>query len=350
MQEGAHHSPLGDTMHAVVMHERGGPDVLHYEEVATPRPAAREVLVRVHAATVNHTDIFHRSGQFFIQKELPHILGMDVAGEIVTLGQDVDGWAVGDRVVATFEALGRERNGAYAEYTTVPVSQLHRMPNGLSYVAAASIGLAFTTAWIALCYQGAIAEHERVVVHAASSGVGTAGLQIARWKGAQVIAISDADKGDRLRALGADLVLDRRGSTLVQQVMDATNGQGATLILELVGRTTLQSSISMLAHDGRIICVGTLSGDIAEINVMDLIMKAGTIKGSFDVILPEDFDAILQRFADGVFQPVVDSVLPLWEARAAHERIEARVAFGKIVFVPGALLNGEAHTTVLPHR
>src|SRR5579871_3868606 len=121
-----------EMMHAVVMHERGGSDVLHYDMVPVPAPDRGEVLVRVHAATVNHTDIFHRTGQFYIQKELPHILGMDVAGEIVALGEDVSGWHIGDRVVATFEALGRERNGAYADYTTLPTDQLRLIPAELS--------------------------------------------------------------------------------------------------------------------------------------------------------------------------------------------------------------------------
>jgi NADPH:quinone reductase-like Zn-dependent oxidoreductase len=321
-------------MKAIVMHERGGAEVLHYETFPTPKPVANEVLVKVHAATVNHTDIFHRSGRFFIQKSLPHILGMDVAGEIVELGAGVTDWQIGDRIVATFEALGRERNGAYAEYTTLPIKQLHHIPDQLSYVGAASIGLAFTTAWIALFYNGAIAQGERIVIHAASSGVGTSAIQIARWQNAQAIAISDQNKAERLYQLGADYVLDRHSPDLVEQVIKITEGQGASLVLDLVGRTTLDSSISMLSKKGRIVCAGTLSGDVAEINVMDLLMKNASIHGSFALIQPQDFDQILQHFAQGIFQPVIDCVLPLQEASAAHERIEAKQVFGKIILVP----------------
>jgi NADPH:quinone reductase-like Zn-dependent oxidoreductase len=321
-------------MQAVVMHEQGGPEVLRYEAFPMPMPAAGEVLLKVKAATVNHTDLFHRAGQFFIQKPLPHILGMDVAGEVAALGAGVTDFQVGDRLVATFEALGRERNGAYAEYTTVPVEQLRRIPDGLSFEAAASIGLAFTTAWVALVDNAKIGPGERVVVHAASSGVGSSAVQIARWMGAQVIAVSEAGKAERVRALGADVVLDRNDPELVQRVMDATGGQGASLVVDLVGRTTLQKSVGMLARHGRIVCIGTLSGDVAEINVMDLIMKSGTVMGSFDPIAPASFDRILALFADGTFQPVIDQVLPLSEARQAHERIEARANFGKLVLVP----------------
>jgi NADPH:quinone reductase-like Zn-dependent oxidoreductase len=315
------------------MHRRGGPDVLSYEDLETPRPAEGDVLVRVRAATVNHTDIFHRTGQFFIQKELPHVLGMDVAGEIVELGPGVGGWTLGDRVVATFEALGRARNGAYAEFTTLPAEELRRIPDDLDFVAAASVGLAFTTAWIALVDHGRIGERERVVVHAAASGVGTSALQIARWRSAQVLAIADESKAKRLAALGADRVIPRT-TDVAKAVLDATEGAGATLVLELVGRDSLRSSVAMLARGGRIVCVGTLSGDVAEFDVMDLIMKNATIRGSFGAIFREDFEEILRLFACGVFRPVVDSVLPLREARRAHERIEARETFGKIVLVP----------------
>jgi NADPH:quinone reductase-like Zn-dependent oxidoreductase len=296
-------------------------------------PAYGEVLVRVHAATVNHTDIFHRTGQFFIQKELPHILGMDVAGEIVALGEGVTGWRVGDRVVATFEALGRERDGAYAEYTTLPTDQLRHIPDGLDYTAAASIGLAFTTAWIALFYVGNLGAGDRIAIHAAGSGVGTSAIQIAHWNNAQIIAISDAEKADRLRPLGADVVVDRK-SDIVKAVKDATGGRGATFVLDLVGNPTLQSSIDMLTRNGRIVCAGTLGGDITRINVMDLLMKNASIRGSFGVIRQEDFEKILRLFARGAFQPVIDSILPLSEAKAAHDKIESRQTFGKVILVP----------------
>ncbi|MEZ4749922.1 MAG: zinc-binding dehydrogenase [Bdellovibrionota bacterium] len=320
--------------YAIVMHERGGPEVLKYEQVATPDPLENEVLVRVHAATVNHTDLFHRTGQFYIQKDLPHVLGMDVAGEIVRLGENVSEWSIGDRVVATFEALGRERNGAYSEYTTLPVDQLHRIPDGLSYTNAASIGLAFTTAWIALFYAGNLQAEDRVIVHAASSGVGTAAVQIASWVGAQCFAITSPVKAESLRKLGADFVLDRTEAGLVEIVDKVTEGQKASLVLDLVGKPTLQESIHFVGRNGRIVCVGALGGEVAENNVMDLIMKNATLRGSFDTIKAEDFDTILRLFADGTFKPVIDSVLPLADARRAHERIEAKMVSGKIVLVP----------------
>jgi NADPH:quinone reductase-like Zn-dependent oxidoreductase len=316
------------------MYERGGSEVLRYETVDKPHPLAEEVLVRVHATTVNHTDIFHRTGRFFIQKPLPHILGKDLAGEILAIGSEVSGWHLGDRVVATFEALGRARDGTYAEFTTMPAHQLHRMPDQLDFITAASAGLAFCTAWSALFYSGGLGQGERVVIHAASSGVGTAAVQIARWQNAQVIAISQLNKLERLEQIGAQKVIDRSAPDVVEQVREATNGAGATLVLDLVGRATLQASIDMLAPGGRVVIVGTLSGDHVEIDAMDLIMKNATICGSFQVIRSEDFDTILQLLADGTFQSVVGCVLPLQKAQLAHELVEAQKTFGKVVLVP----------------
>ncbi len=324
------------TMKAVVMHERGGPDVLRYEEVPTPLPGPGEVLIRVRAASVNRTDLFHRSGRFSIQKALPHILGMDGVGTIALFGDGVKGWCEDDRVAFTFEALGRERNGAYAEYAVVPETEMRRVPFDLGDVAASTVGLAFTTAWIAMMYNGKLSPNggERVVVHAAGSGVGTAAVQIAHWLGATVVAIAGDDKADALRDLGAMRVLDRRSEDLPKQVRLALRGRGATLVLELVGHATLQPSIDMIDYRGRIVVAGTLSGDQAQINAMDLLMKNATLTGSFDVIQPADYEHILRLMARGVFKPVVEKVLPLAQAAEAHRLLEAGGTFGKVVLIP----------------
>lgn len=330
-----------ELMRAVAIEKNGKPKVLKYVEFRTPVPAGDEVLIKVHAASVNRTDLFHREGRFIIRKPMPHILGMDVAGEIVEVGEKVKGWSVGDRVMATFEALGRERDGAYAEYTTLPASELHKLPDELDYPTAASIGLAFTTAWTALISNGKIKKADRVVIHAASSGVGTAAVQIARWKGAQVIAITSGDKASQLRELGADVVLDRRGMDLVRQVKVATDEQGASLVLDLVGKDTLQASIDMLEYKGRIVIAGTLSGDEVKVDAMDILMKNASVIGSFDTVSDKDFDTILGHFARRTFKPVIDSVMPLSQAREAHEKLEKQSTFGKIVLVPNSILDGQ---------
>jgi NADPH:quinone reductase-like Zn-dependent oxidoreductase len=321
-------------MKAIVMYEQGTAEVLRYESITTPHPGAGEVLVRVHATSVNHSDILVRSGKFAMPKSVPHILGREAAGEIAEVGEGVTGWRTGERVTASFRQLGRGRDGAYAQYTTVPAQQLHRIPPGVEDVDAASIGMAFGAAWNALSPLDRLGEGERVVVYGASGGVGTAAVLIAHWKGAQVTAICEGGKGERLRGLGADVVIDRNAPDVVKQVMKATEGRGASVVLDLVGRATLPSSIGMLAKGGRIVCVGTLSGDLAEINVLELIRKCGTIQGSSAEPPKEEYAKILGLFANGTLQPVIDCMFSLEDARAAHQRIEAHQAFGKIVLLP----------------
>ncbi|MFY9616233.1 MAG: zinc-binding dehydrogenase [Candidatus Dormiibacterota bacterium] len=321
-------------MNAVVMHQLGGPEVLRYQEWPDPEPEAGEVLVEVEAATVNRTDIFHRSGRFFIQKDLPHILGMDVAGRIAALGPEVTGWAVDDRVVATFEELGRASDGAYAELVTVPVEELHRIPDGLDYIHAAAIGRAFATAWVALVHHGRMTADDTVLIQAASSGVGTSAVQIAHARGARVIALSSAGKADRLKELGADIVVDRNRNEVEDLVANATDGHGPSLVLELVGRRTLQSSIEMAADNGRVIIAGTISGDEAEIDALDVLTKNLLLRGSSGRIRDEEWEEILSGFAAGTYKAVIDEVLPLSAAAEAHERLEDGETFGKLVLSP----------------
>ena len=173
-----------------------------------------------------------------------------------------------------------------------------------------------------------------MVITAAASGVGAAAVQIAKWKKATVVATSEKSKSERLLSLGADIIIDKNANDQLEQMQKVFIDKGATFILELVGKSTLQRSIDMLDNYGRIVCVGTLSGDIAEVNIMDLIMKRGTIKGSFATLTNQDFKQILTLFANKTFKPVIDCVLPLKEARAAHERIEAGGVFGKIILQP----------------
>jgi NADPH:quinone reductase-like Zn-dependent oxidoreductase len=321
-------------MKAIVMYEQGSTEVLRYESVATPKPGPQEVLVRVHAAGVNHSDIYLRSGRIAMPKHAPHILGREAAGETVELGPGVSGWRTGERVAASFQELGRERNGAYAQYAVVPAEQLRRIPEGVDDVDAATIGKAFGAAWNALSPLDQLGEGRSVVIRGASTGVGTAAVQIAHWRGAQVIAIDEGGKAERLRGLGADLALDRKTPELAKQVLDATSGRGANVVLDLVGRDSLAASVAMLATGGRIVCAGTLGGDLAEINVADLIAKRGTIQGSNTEVAKEDYAKILGLTANGTFRPVIDHMLSLEDARAAHARIESQQAFGKIVLLP----------------
>lgn len=253
----------------------------------------------------------------------------------VEVGKAVQGWQIGERIVAAFGEFDHIHQGTYAEFIALPTRYLRRIPPDLDYIRAASAGLAFCTAWSALFYKGKLqAETERVVVWAASSGVGTSALQIAHWCGAMTVAVANPAKADALRSLGANTVIDPAETNLVPLVMEATQGLGATLVLDLVGHHCLQSSIDMLSAGGRIVCAGCLDSRWATINVLDLIQKNGSISGALQSIAAEDFDQILHLLAARTFQAAISLVLPLQYIQIAHDLIAAQATFGEVVLVP----------------
>ena len=328
-----------DSMQAVSINNIGKPRVLKYGPVPMPQVAEGEALVRIHATSVNPGDPLYRSGRYLIRQPLPHILGADLAGEIAQVADDTTGWEVGDRVCASFEALGRERNGSYAEYCAVPTDQLVKLPDTLDYQSAVAAGASFATAWLALVGNGKIKKADYLVIHDAASCVGIASIQIARAKGARVIAICKNDKAARLQVIGADIVLDDAGSDLVRQVKVATNELGATIVLHSEHVDQLADSIDMLAYKGRIVIAAATAKRESRLNIMDIFLKNISLLGSYDSIKPKDFATILQAFAKGTYQPIVDEVLPLSQARKAHEKMEKQPGLGKIILVPDAILD-----------
>lgn len=330
-----------ELMRAVAINKNGKPKVLKYVDFRTPLPTDGEVLVKIHATSVNPNDLLYRSGRFIIRKPMPHILGSDLAGEIVELGEGVKEWTIGDRVTATFETLGRERNGTYAEYCAVPADDLIKLPDDVDYQTAVSAGASFITAWVALVTNGKIKKADRVVIHSASSSIGTAAVQIAKSKGATVIAISKSDHASQLREIGATIVLDEAGIDIVRQVKVATDEQGATLILNLSDKDILQQSIDMLESKGRLVIASAPKTTDAKFNVMDVFLKNISILGSYDVIKPKDFEVILKGFGSGKYQTVIDEVFPLRQARQAHEKVERKATFGKVILVPDAILKAD---------
>jgi len=327
-----------ELMRAVAINKNGKPKVLKYVDFRVPVPKDDEVLVKVQATSVNPNDLLFRSGDFIIRKPMPHILGSDLAGDIVEVGDKVKGWTVGDRITATFETLGRERDGTYAEYCTIPADELIKLPDDLDYITAVSAGASFVTAWVALVNNGKIKKADRVVIYSASSSVGAAAVQIANSKGATVIAISRGEHAAQLREIGATIVLDESGMDIIRQVKVATDEQGATLVLNLSTKDTLQQSIDMLEYKGRVVIASAHKTSDAQLNVMDVYLKNISILGSYDVIKPKDFEGILKNLATGKFQAVVDEVIPLSKTREAHEKVEKKDTFGKVILVPDATL------------
>lgn len=310
------------------MEQTGGPHVLRLQRVDRPEPGPGEVLVRVHAASVSHADLTFRDGTEPLGKGLPHILGGEVAGTVEATAAGAHGTTIGDRVLACSEAMGRDRDGGYAEFVIAETSELYPVPNRVGFATAAAVGRTFAIAWVALVHKAEIGRldrfenRERVLVTGASGGVGAAAVQIARWKGATVVAVADGTKAKRLMSLGAHRVVSRSADDLSDRVIHAFGGRRATLIFDSIARNTLRSNVGMLERKGRIICAEDRRADVDEVDARDVTH-------------------ILAMVEEGTFHPVVDSILPLSAAAAAHKRVATGVSFGKIVLVPDPIYESD---------
>ena len=326
------------SMRATVIENIGRPRVLKSQRLARPQPARDEALVKIHAASVNASDLLYRSGKLVLRKPMPHILGADLAGEIEAIGDDVAGWSPGDRVAATFAQLGYERDGGYAEYCSIPATELVKLPDGLEFQDAVAAGASFAQAWLALVLTGKLKKADRVVIHSAACDIGRAAVQVASARGAQVIAISAGQFAADLRAIGADIALEDAGNDLVRQVQVATAEQGATLVLHPVATRNLSPSIDMLDKHGRLVIAGALPNDNIRLNIMDIYHKSLSLLGANDSIKAKDFESILQAVAKGRYRPLIDEVMPLSRARQAHAKMERNPPFGKIILAPDSIL------------
>jgi NADPH:quinone reductase-like Zn-dependent oxidoreductase len=341
---------------AVVMHERGGPEVLHYEDFPTPQPGPGEVLVRVRACALNHLDVFTRRGEQGRRVDLPHILGVESAGEVAVLGEGVDSLQVGDRVVsgpgiwcgncefcrdgeeslcANRRIVGVDVFGGYAEYLKLPAYAFAPLPEGVSFEQGAGVFIAFGTAWHMLVGRAHLQAGETLLVLAAGSGVGMAAVQIGKLLGARVIATASTDeKLERARALGADETVNYVGQPrFARAVRKLTGGRGADVVFEHVGTDTWQDSVAALAIRGRLVTCGSTTGRWGETDLWSLFAKQASLLGSFSSS-QADFRTVLALAGEGKLTPVIDTVLPLAAAAEGHRRLEARQVFGKIILRP----------------
>jgi NADPH:quinone reductase-like Zn-dependent oxidoreductase len=338
------------------MHQRGGPEVLHYEEYPTPELGPGEVLICVRACGVNHLDVFTRRGEQGRRVKLPHILGIETAGEVAALGDGVAEWRVGDRVVSgpgiwcgqcEFCRAGQENmcverqivgvdvQGGYAEYLKLPARALAALPEDVSFEQGAVTLIAFGTAWHMLVGRAALQAGETLLVLAAGSGVGMAAVQVGKYLGAHVIATaSTQDKLDDARRLGADETINYvEQPRFARAVRKLTDGRGVDVVFEHVGADTWKDSVAALAIGGRLVTCGSTTGRWGETDLWSLFAKQATLLGSFSSS-QTDFLTVLGLVGEGKLQPVVDSVLPLSAAAEAHRRLEARQVFGKLVLRP----------------
>lgn len=334
-------------MKAIRIHEPGDITVLKYEEVNIPEPGVGQVRVRLRAAGVNHRDIWVRRGNFGGFSE-PMIPGSDGAGEIDAIGAGVSRWTVGQKVVInpgmscgicvacasgdtpacrSFKIF----DGTYAEYAVLPEENLVAMPGGLTFSEAASIAVPFVTAEDFLVRSGAL-PGQTMLLWGATGGLGLATLQLARFRGLRVVAVTRSQgRSDELRQFGADEVLVySAGDDLSDAVMSLSQGRGLDIVVDSLGRETFQQSLSSVARGGVIVSVGSTTGGQVSMDVGRLFRHRVTLLGAFmgsASILPR----LMPLFSRGVLVPVIDNSFPLEQADQAHEQMENQGVFGKLI-------------------
>jgi NADPH:quinone reductase-like Zn-dependent oxidoreductase len=340
---------------AVRFHEYGDRSVLRYEDAPDPSLRAGDVLIRVRACAVNHVDIDMRNGSSRLPLELPHILGFEIAGDVEAVGDDVAEIAVGDRVTPLFQIhcrecewcrrgehmhcesismLGVQAPGGYAEYVAAPAWALIRLPETLTYEDAASIQTTFSTVWHALVTRAHLREGEWVLVNAAGSGVGTAGIQVARLLGGRVIASAGTDhKLDRARELGAEATVNYRTDDLATRAREVTDGRGVDVVMESVGGDVLTASLDALGKDGRVVTVGAHAGEIVSVDAIRLFRNQWSLIGSVRAT-EQEIRHVVDLVGRGRLRTVVHQTFPLEDAAEAHRVVEDREQFGKVVLAP----------------
>ena len=342
-------------MKAVIFSQHGGPEVLKYTEGPDPQIKANEVLVEVRACALNHLDVWVRAGLPGIKIPLPHILGDDVAGVVREAGELVTWTKPGDEVMVQpgvscghcveclagrdnmcdeYDMIGYRRDGGYAELLAVPGVNVIPKPGNLSWPEAAALPLVTLTAWHMLVTQARVQPGEDVLIHAAGSGVGSLGIQIAKLRGARVIATASSDaKLTKARELGADETVNYTRDDWPKEVKKLTNGRGVDVVFEHTGAATWPGSIVSLKKGGRLVTCGATSGYDARTDLRQVFYRHLTILGSMMGSKAELLSA-MNFIGTGQIRAVVDRTLPLAEARKAHELMEDRAQFGKLVLMP----------------
>lgn len=334
-------------MRAILLSAHGGNERLRYEpSYREPKPAEREVVIRVRACSLNYHDVFTRRGMPGIRVPLPLVIGIDIAGEVATLGSQVKGWQVGDAVLVNprtpIGLIGEMRDGGLAEFCAVPAECLVRIPKGVSFEAAAALPVAYGTAHRMMHTIGEIRAGERVLIWGASGGVGTCALLLAKLAGAYVVACTGSpEKTEQLRSLGADDVIDTSQEKFVDAVVKRfgkpqrrSDEGGVDVIVNFTGGDTWVPSLKALRRGGKLLTCGATAGfdppeDLRYIWSYELI-----VRGS-NGWTTDDLQALLRLIMERRLTPVIDTVLPLERAAEGLQLIEERKVFGKVLICPG---------------
>ena len=337
-------------MKAVRIHQFGGPEVLTYESISDPQLRKDQVLVRVKACSLNHLDLWVRKGLPGVK--LPHILGSDIAGEIVELGEYVTGLQPGQRVLVApmhfcgrcvrcvagqqnqcreFTVIGNAVDGGNCELYAAPAANVIPFPDSLDFPQAASVPLVFVTAWHMLVGLAGVHPGQTVLVLGASSGVGVAAIQIAKLFHCRVITTAgDESKLEKGRALGADHGISHYKQKISEEVRRITNKEGVDIVVEHVGAATWDESIKCLKTAGTLVTCGATTGPGVSIDLRHLFARQLRLLGSYMGTMAELHEVLGHVFA-GRLKPVVDRTFPLTEVRAAHEYLEKSQMFGKVI-------------------
>ena len=321
-----------------VQAEREGRPLV-WAETEDPMPGPNDVLVENHATSINRADLAQRAGHYPPPPGASHILGLDMAGSIIEVGENVSGWDVGDRVCALIPG------GGYAERVAVPYQMLMPVPAGLSYEQGAAIPEVFLTAFVNIFMEADFQEGETVLLHGGGSGVGTAAIQLVREAGGRMIVTAGKQaKIDKCQELGAHLVINYRGEDFVQRVQDYTDGTGVDIIIDMVGADYLERNLGLLKLKGRLVYIATLSGSRAEVDLRLLMGRRLRMIGSVlrSRAVEEKVD-ITQRFVarfwpfleSGSIRPVIDKVFPIQQADEAHQYVRDYRNIGKVILKIG---------------
>ncbi|MGE3746439.1 MAG: NAD(P)H-quinone oxidoreductase [Sphingomonadaceae bacterium] len=330
---------LPPSMKHIVCRERGGPDVLRVEESALPTPGYGEVLIKVAAAGVNRPDAMQRSGKYPPPPGAPDTLGLEVAGEIVQLGENVEPTLSGMPVCALVSG------GGYAEYAVAPARQCLPIPSALTLIEAAALPETLFTVWTNVFERAYAGSDDILLVHGGTSGIGTMATQLGKLFNLTVIVTCGSDeKCAAARAIGADHAINYRTTDFVEQVRAITDGKGADVVLDMVGGDYVPRNIACMAEDGRHVSIAIQRGAKAEIPIWMIMQKRLTLTGStlrprsasFKGLVAEELQHAVWPFVvEGALKPVIDQVFPLHEAAAAHARMESGDHIGKIVLEVG---------------
>ena len=323
-------------MKAVIISKPGGPDVLQLTERPKPIPLPHEVLIKVHAAGINRPDIAQRKGNYPPPPGAsPDIPGLEVAGTIEAIGSEVTLWQPGQQVCAL--VIG----GGYAEYCTAPEGQCLPIPQGLSFIEAASLPETFFTVWSNVFDRAALKPGESLLVHGGSSGIGVTAIQMAKALGSKVYVTAGTDDKCRLcEELGADKAINYKTQNFADEIKELTNGKGVNVILDMIGGDYTPPNLQALAEEGRLVLINTMKGKDVQVDLSIVMRKRINITGSMlrsrDVEFKAAIAAKLKEhvwpiIANGAIRPVIHQVFTMTDATQAHELMESSEHVGKIV-------------------